>query len=213
MASWRVWDWIAYTCLLLAAIIIAADAGLKNAPNVMLKMPEWVMGEYWSFAPLCLIFVGSAIFIAKALRDKVARRTSQVTATAPMRSESLATVDTRQNVVQPIPAVDSDRIFVSRTPEQLMDVCRGKMAVENDRIMAPFIKRWIRTQIIVDDVSIPSSGGTIWAGEASRRIISKFDKKWDTRLHLLFKREHLEINGKIEHVDGSAMHLTECEII
>jgi Mg2+/Co2+ transporter CorB len=97
-----------------------------------------------------------------------------------------------------MPVVNSDRIFVSRTPEQFMDMCRGKMAVEQDRIIGPFISKWLRTQIIVDDVSIPSSsGGAIWADEQSRRIISKFDKKWDTRLHVLFKGEHLEIIGKL----------------
>jgi hypothetical protein len=142
------------------------------------------------------------------------RKEPNVTAITRARSESLATTDTRQDVVQPIPAVNSDRIFVSRTPEQFMDMCRGKMAVEQDRIIGPFINKWLRTQIIVDDVSIPSSsGGAIWAGEQSRRIISKFDKKWDARLHVLSKGEHLEIIGKIEHVDGSAVHLTECEII
>ena len=142
------------------------------------------------------------------------RKEPNVTAMARMRSESLVIVDTHQHAIQPIPAVNSDRIFVARTPEQFMDICRGKMAVEQDRLIRPFINKWLRTQIIVDDVSIsPLSGGAIWAGQQSRRIISKFDKKWEPRLHVLSKGERLEIIGKIEHIDGSAVHLAECEIM
>jgi uncharacterized protein involved in cysteine biosynthesis len=55
MAPWKFWDWVAYTGIWVAAVILAADAGLKGSPTLMESIPNWLKWEYWPFVPLALL--------------------------------------------------------------------------------------------------------------------------------------------------------------
>lgn len=65
MRHWKPWDWIAYAALLTAAVILAADAALKSAPNVEVKMPTFMHSEWWAFVPVVLVLAGTAILLAR----------------------------------------------------------------------------------------------------------------------------------------------------
>lgn len=68
MASWDFWDWVAYLCILVAALLLAAAAGLKGSPTLVPHhLPDWIRSEYWSFAPLLLLILSGAIFCVKAI--------------------------------------------------------------------------------------------------------------------------------------------------
>jgi hypothetical protein len=40
MARWTFWEWVAYACLFIGAIIIAADTGFRVSPMLAEKLPE-----------------------------------------------------------------------------------------------------------------------------------------------------------------------------
>ena len=71
MASWKFWDWVAYACLFVAAVIVAADAAIKNAPTLSPHLPDWIGREYWSFAPLAMLTLGGIIFLVKVIRVRL----------------------------------------------------------------------------------------------------------------------------------------------
>jgi hypothetical protein len=83
MASWKFWEWVAYACLFVAAVIVATDAGIKNAPTLSPHLPDWMGGEYWSFAPLLLLTLSGIIFLAKVIRVRLAGAGVQSTEAAP----------------------------------------------------------------------------------------------------------------------------------
>lgn len=68
MAGWTFWEWVAYGGLLVAAIILAADAGIKIEPELMQTLPAWLFSPYFAFSPLVLIIMSSVILAVKALR-------------------------------------------------------------------------------------------------------------------------------------------------
>ena len=65
MSSWGFWEWVAYAMLLVAALILAADQGLKLAPDLMSKMTSIVSSPIWAFAPLGLILVATGILVGR----------------------------------------------------------------------------------------------------------------------------------------------------
>jgi hypothetical protein len=65
MADWTFWEWIAYTTMLVAAIVLAADQGIKLAPEMTNYVPAFISSPLWAFAPLALLMIGTAILIGQ----------------------------------------------------------------------------------------------------------------------------------------------------
>ena len=64
MRRWSSWDWLAYACLLVGAVVLAADTAFKLAPDLAQRLPFWVQSPLWGFAPLVLILIATIIFLA-----------------------------------------------------------------------------------------------------------------------------------------------------
>jgi hypothetical protein len=60
-------DWLAYGAIAIAAIILALDTGMTQAKEAGKLMPSFISSPVWGFAPLVLLMVGGAIFLAKQL--------------------------------------------------------------------------------------------------------------------------------------------------
>jgi hypothetical protein len=67
MRNWGFWDWLAYACLLVGAMILAADTGLKIAPDLAGRLPSWFLNPLWGFAPLALIIFGTITLLLNSL--------------------------------------------------------------------------------------------------------------------------------------------------
>jgi hypothetical protein len=65
MHHWHFWDWAAYSTLFIGAVIIAADAGIKMAPNLKDHFSAITSSPYWGCAPLVLILLSTCIFITR----------------------------------------------------------------------------------------------------------------------------------------------------
>jgi hypothetical protein len=64
MRHWSFWDWVAYLCLLLGAMILAADTGLRVAPELAQHLP--LIGRpFWGFAPFALVLIATLILVAR----------------------------------------------------------------------------------------------------------------------------------------------------
>jgi hypothetical protein len=55
--EWKFWDWVAAISLGMAAIIPALEDVLKNAPNLLSRMPGVLESPVWSYLPLLLVLL------------------------------------------------------------------------------------------------------------------------------------------------------------
>lgn len=65
MRHWTFWEWIAYVALFVAALIVAADTGFRESPDVMARLPEFFHSEWWGFAPAALVVVATIILLLR----------------------------------------------------------------------------------------------------------------------------------------------------
>jgi len=65
MAHWTYWEWVAYAVLFIAALIIAADTGFKQAPELMEKLPAFFHSTWWGFAPLAFVLLATVILVGR----------------------------------------------------------------------------------------------------------------------------------------------------
>jgi hypothetical protein len=65
MAGWTYWEWVAYAIMLVGAIIIAADQGLKMAPDILRHVRGIISNPYWAFSPLVLILLATLILLGR----------------------------------------------------------------------------------------------------------------------------------------------------
>jgi hypothetical protein len=64
MRRWSFWDGIAYLVFLVVALILAADSGVRIAPELAAALPHWVQSPYVGLAPLALMLLATVIWIA-----------------------------------------------------------------------------------------------------------------------------------------------------
>jgi hypothetical protein len=75
MRHWVFWEWVAYGCLFVAALIMAAETGFETEPEVMAHLPTFFQSPLWGFSPAALVvlatiilFLREFILIALAIR-------------------------------------------------------------------------------------------------------------------------------------------------
>jgi hypothetical protein len=106
-----------------------------------------------------------------------------------MLSRKLGLVPVSVTALPPSTAVAYDRVFVDITPDKLWDMIKGKMINERDRLIKPFIGKWINISVVVDDVS--SNDGIIWADGV--KLSLHFDSRWNDRLEVLQKGQRVSV--------------------
>jgi hypothetical protein len=67
MSHWTFWDWIAYSCMFVAAVGLALSQLPKEAREVIESWSSVFSSPKWSFAPLVLVVIATVIFIVKTL--------------------------------------------------------------------------------------------------------------------------------------------------
>src|SRR5438046_6834540 len=65
MGKWDFWGWLTYSCVFVAAVILALDTGLKGSAT-MADLP-FLHSTPWDFAPLVLMTVSGLLLLARAL--------------------------------------------------------------------------------------------------------------------------------------------------
>jgi hypothetical protein len=68
MSNWTFWEWVAYAIMFVAAILIAADQGIKLAPELLQRLNGLIASPYWAFAPLALILLATGIFVSREFK-------------------------------------------------------------------------------------------------------------------------------------------------
>jgi hypothetical protein len=120
-----------------------------------------------------------------------------------------------------VPATGSDgRIIFTIRPEQLIKMCDGLITVEADRMMAPYVGKWINVAGSVNDVtafgefsrlSLDVPVGSL--GDSIRANMMFNWKAQGDRMSLLRKGDQISASGKINSVTGRVFHAVDSELI
>ena len=67
MSSWSFWDWLTYTCIAIAALILALDQAIKGSPLLLGNLSGILAKPSWNYAPLGLIGLSGVLLLLKQL--------------------------------------------------------------------------------------------------------------------------------------------------
>jgi hypothetical protein len=65
MSSWSFWDWLTYTCIGVAALVLALDQAIKGSPQLLGNLSGLLAKPSWNYAPLALIGLSGVVFLLK----------------------------------------------------------------------------------------------------------------------------------------------------
>jgi hypothetical protein len=116
-----------------------------------------------------------------------------------------------------VPVAAEDRVLVGPdiTPEYLLGMISGHTAIQADRLIGPFIGKWMRVSGNVFQISALSNGGAnvAFVVNLTDVISMSFDPPWSERLSILTKGSQLTVIGQIARVSSSlGIGLEHCDV-
>ena len=64
-SKWSFWDWVGYSALWVAALMLALDTAVRQYPALALMAPSWIGGAAWGFLPFILVTFAAVLAIVK----------------------------------------------------------------------------------------------------------------------------------------------------
>jgi hypothetical protein len=109
------------------------------------------------------------------------------------------------------------RIFTDLRVDQLMSFLGGRTHIEANRLMAPYLEKWMRVQCEVDDIRSSFNEMEVHAHqlEPTRVFMLMIFQKllWAERLSVMTRGSKIEVVGQIKYANEGAISLTNCEIV
>jgi hypothetical protein len=66
MKEWGAWDWIAFSTVWIAALILAADAAIKGTDTLRSNLGWLVARPLWPFLPLLFLGIGTTVYLLRS---------------------------------------------------------------------------------------------------------------------------------------------------
>jgi hypothetical protein len=67
MAHWGFWEWLTYSCIGIAAVVLAADQAIKGSPELIVRFSGLLKAPTWNYAPLALIIVSGVVLVGQQI--------------------------------------------------------------------------------------------------------------------------------------------------
>ena len=105
------------------------------------------------------------------------------------------------------------------TLDELRNFYKDRTQIEADKLISPYINKWITVEGKVAEISRFYSYDNIcsvfWHSEEglSTHTELKFGQQWKSRIELLRKGDIITVDGKIRNVDGANVVLDDCALI
>jgi hypothetical protein len=64
MPGWGFWEWLAYICIFVAALMLAADTGMKSSDRFTAISTALRSSAWWNMAPLLMLCISAAVVLA-----------------------------------------------------------------------------------------------------------------------------------------------------
>ncbi|WP_159728995.1 hypothetical protein [Methylosinus sp. Ce-a6] len=65
MKGWGAWDWLAFSSIWVAAIVLAADAAIKGTASLGSSIGSLLNFKLWSYIPLICLTLGTTIYLLR----------------------------------------------------------------------------------------------------------------------------------------------------
>jgi hypothetical protein len=112
------------------------------------------------------------------------------------------------------------RVYVDVTPEELVGFFKNVTAMQGDRLVQPYIGKWITLSGPLGDIlsSSPDHAQLTFAdrgyGEEKVQVYLYFNvKKWVDRVAVLTLGKQITVTGRIDRVVSVWVDLKDCELI
>jgi hypothetical protein len=97
------------------------------------------------------------------------------------------------------------------SPSDLVKMIEGKMRVEQDRLIAPYIGEKLKVDGNITDIRVNDSFGTIYLETEKPTVILYFRGHLISRLHTLKKGQRITVIGILDKVHSYAVELENCQ--
>jgi hypothetical protein len=186
MRNWKFWDWTAYTCLGVAAIGMAVGETLKENPAMFERLPTFLLGPKWAYAPIILFAFGSAILAVRVI--------------VPLAAQ--------------LP-VAAERVLVDSTPEYLLSLGNGRTTIERNRITGVYLGKWLNVSGAVKNVNAAAGHGAIVriSIDNTKEIALLFNAQWYDRVTILRIGQNIAAIGQIKEIYLTEVELANCELM
>jgi hypothetical protein len=67
MSHWGFWEWLTYSCIAIAALVLAFDQAIKGSPELIARFSSLLNARTWSYAPLALICLSGLLLIGQQM--------------------------------------------------------------------------------------------------------------------------------------------------
>ena len=117
-----------------------------------------------------------------------------------------------------------ERDFVSITPDQLVGFFRAdQTTIQSNRTVEPYIGKWMKFEGDLGDVlsfrsdsAMVTFAPSIFTDKANSQktfIMGFSGKEWVERLYVLPKGSHIVVEGQINRVSSTGIHLDHCKLV
>jgi hypothetical protein len=65
MSYWGFWEWLTYSCIAIAAVVLALDQAIKGSPELIVRFSTLLKARTWSYAPLALIGLSGLLLVGQ----------------------------------------------------------------------------------------------------------------------------------------------------
>jgi hypothetical protein len=178
---------------------------LAVTPWERCKAATIITKSWWGRTISILLVVGSLFILIYAyLFNPKGIETSTATYT-PSAPQSAPPTD--------VPPPTSERVIVDTTPSELMEKYKGRSGLEADRIVAPYIGKWIKISGKADYIQGAGNGALVTIKpDAFTAAFLYFDAKWLDKLSVLPMHSAISALCQINYVGPSGSKFVNCEL-
>ena len=108
----------------------------------------------------------------------------------------------------------SSRALVSVPPKYLSGLYQGHIALQADKLVAPYLGEWMRLTGTIDDVrGLSTLIVTLREYMGMPIVLCLFEDTWREQLMRLIKEQAVTLEGRISVVGSTMVQLDSCELI
>ncbi|MEW6223014.1 MAG: hypothetical protein AB1627_00140 [Chloroflexota bacterium] len=191
--------WLLYWAVVLASALLVLHALLSI---LVLAYERWRV--LWESRTR--VRFQRPIYLAPARKDEAETRPTAVVA-----------AQTTPADLQPVKPA-AERVFVDVAPDYLWGLYDGRMAVQGDALVQPYLGKWLKFNGDVNDIQSKSRGELTLVprrvpGWGSKMMMLHFDANWRDRVQALPRDAPFFAVGQIARVTGEWVSLEHCELV
>jgi hypothetical protein len=213
MRHWTFWEWVAYVALFVAALIIAADTGFRESPDVMARLPEFFHSEWWGFAPAVLVVVATIILLLREFVFPNNKLRHQATSFPMAVRDGSDLPKTSAPAAAPATGAMPRKVFVNVSPSYLVGLYKNKTTVQGDDLAAAYIGKWMSVTGRVRDIFGKPDALCAQIYDNDETLISAvFSAQESEKVPHIARDETITVRGEIYSADPY-LKLVNCDLV